>query len=433
MIEQPPYVELEEQAFRALVQTQASGSLKKIQDEYLYWDKVKYKAKGVSPLELWSAVKVFRRLGYKGVKFGSYSFKYLITDFMERALHQFDMNIGGALSSNIGIAEADKNKFVINSLIEEAISSSQMEGASTTRKRAKEMIRKEQRVANKSERMILNNYLTMKYISANKDKELTSELLLEIHRLIVSGTLDNPDEEGVFRANDNVYVVNHSVSEVVHTPPSHQEVTQLIDDLCIFFNTDGEDFIHPIVKGCIIHFMIGWIHPFADGNGRTARAIFYWYMLKNGYWMTEFLAISRIIQRTKNQYEKAYLYVETDENDLGYFITYKIKTLEKAFQDLKAYLNKKQQEVKQATNFVKIPGVNERMAQVLRILDSDPDRILNIKEVQSRFDVSDYTARSDLKALVGLGFLEVVQVNKQKQNFIRSDGFDDILAQYLHK
>ncbi len=114
-------------------------------------------------------------------------------------------------------------------------------------------------------------------------------------------------------------------------------------------------------------------------------------------------------------------------------VSYKIKTLEKAFQDLKAYLNKKQQEVKQAANFVKIPGVNERMAQVLRILDSDPDRILNIKEVQSRFDVSDYTARSDLKALVGLGFLEVVQVNKQKQNFIRSDGFDDILAQYLHK
>ena len=55
---------------------------------------------------------------------------FMITDYIQKALHQFDMHIGGILGSNIGIAETDKTKFIISSIMEEAISSSQMEGAS---------------------------------------------------------------------------------------------------------------------------------------------------------------------------------------------------------------------------------------------------------------------------------------------------------------
>lgn len=176
--------------------------------------------------------------------------------------------------------------------------------------------------------------------------------------------------------------------------------------------------------------MIGWIHPFTDGNGRTARAIFYWYMLKKGYWLTEYLSISRIIKDTKIQYEKAYLYTEIDQNDLTYFITYHIKTMEKAFVALIDYINYKQKKVFQAAKFMKIPGVNDRMAQILKIIHDDPDRIINTKEMESRFNISNYTARNDLKSLVKLGFLEIIQVNKQKQNFIKSSTFEKTLKNF---
>ena len=159
--------------------------------------------------------------------------------------------------------------------MEEAISSSQMEGASTTRKKAKEMIEQDKKPKNKSEKMILNNFITMKYIVQHKSEDLTPENLLYIHKLITNNTLEDLEDEGKFRENNDVHVVNHSNSEIVHTPPLESELEKLINDLCIFFNTDSEEFIHPIIKGCIIHFMIGWIHPFTDGNGRTARAIFY--------------------------------------------------------------------------------------------------------------------------------------------------------------
>ena len=430
MIAQAPQIEKYDNIIPLLVKFQMNGTLQKIQDEYLFWDRIKNKAKDCQPLELWSAIKLDRYLKSKKVNFHSYNFHFVITDYIQKSLHQFDMHIGGTLGSNIGISETDKTKFIISSIMEEAISSSQMEGAITTRKKAKEMIQQEKKPKNKSEQMILNNFITMKYIVQNKNEDLTIDNLLYIHKLITNNTLEDVEDEGKFRDNDDVHVINYTKSEIVHTPPLCSDLNSLIKDLCIFFNRDRDEFIHPLIKGCIIHFMIGWIHPFTDGNGRTARAVFYWFMLKKGYWLTEYLSISRIIKDTKIQYEKAYLYTEIDENDLTYFISYHIKTMEKAFVALKDYINHKQKEVFQAAKFMKIPGVNERMAQILKIIHEDPDRILNTKEMESRFSVSNYTARTDLKSLVELGFLEIIQVNKQKQNFVKSSNFENTLNKY---
>jgi len=427
MIESAPIFSNENSDFKILAKTRLSGLLKSINDEYLYWDKIKYKNKEFTPEELWTAVKTERWLRSSKLAFGSYTFSFMTTDYIQKSLHTFDLNIGGSLGSNINIADTDKTKYLISSIMEEAISSSQMEGAATTRKKAKEMLQKELKPKSKSEQMILNNYITIQHIIQHKNDDLTPESLLYIHSLISKNTLDKPEEEGLFRTNDDIYVVNHSTSEVVHQPPGYEEIPKLLKDLCKFFNSDTENFIHPIIKGIIIHFMIAWIHPFSDGNGRTARTLFYWYMLKKGYWLTEYLSISRIIKDTKVQYEKAYLYTETDENDLTYFITYHIKTMEKAFNALKEYINRKQKEVIQAAQFLKIPNVNERQAQIIKLLHDNPDRVLNIKEMENRFQISNYTARIDLKGLADLGFLEIIQVNKIKQSFIKSLGFDEKL------
>lgn len=430
MIETAPQFERNSDSIPLMVSLQSDGTLQKIQDEYLYWDKVKYKAKDCKPEELWRAIKFQRYLKGNTIRFGKYNFHYVITDYLLRALHLFDLHIGGNLSSNIGIAETDKTKFGISSIIEEAISSSQMEGANTTRKKAKEMIQKEQKPKNKSEQMIMNNFITMKHIIQHKNDEITPENILNIHQLISNQTLSEKEDEGRLRENDDVYVVDYLNSEVVYTPPLRTELEGLIKDLCAFCNSESEIFIHPIIKGCIVHFMIGWIHPFTDGNGRTARALFYWYMLKKGYWLTEYLSISKIIKDTKAQYEKAYLYTEIDDNDLSYFITYHVKAMEKAFEALKDYINRKQKEVFQAAKFMQIPDVNDRMAEILKIIHDDSKRVLNIKEIESRFSVSNFTARSDLRMLVQLGFLNIVQVNKKKQNFIKSKVFDEVLAKY---
>ena len=142
------------------------------------------------------------------------------------------------------------------------------------------------------------------------------------------------------------------------------------------------------------------------------------------------MTISTIIKDTKNQYEKAFLYTENDQNDVTYFITYHLKTMEKAFIGLKEYIGRKQKEVIQAAKFIKIPNVNERQAQILKTVNEDSDRVLSSKEIENRFSISSFTARADLNNLEQLGFLEKIQVNKIKHNFIKSKNFNKLLKSY---
>jgi Fic family protein len=240
-------------------------------------------------------------------------------------------------------------------------------------------------------------------------------------------TLENPEDEGQFRKNDNIVVENSITHEVVHTPPCYTDIPDFVASLCTFFNDmDKGVFVHPIIRAIIVHFMIAYVHPFADGNGRTARALFYWYMLKSGYWLTEYLSISRIIYKSKASYEKAYLYAEADGNDIGYFITYHLRALELAFQELKHYIDKKSQQ-QQTFDFIKLGNLNERQIIILSLLNENPRLVLTIKELKNRLGVSHPTVKLDVDALVERGFIEKVPVNKVKFNYIRSQHFETLI------
>lgn len=402
-------------------------NLKKIEKDYLYWDKAKYYfPKNIAPEKFWAVVKL-SRLG-DAVVFNKKIFTYKITTYMQKFLHEFDMNFGGTIMSSGTISSKNKQYYLLSSIMEEAIASSQMEGANTTRRVAKDMLRKRAKAKNKDQQMIVNNYNTIRYLAEHKDESLTPELLLEIHGRISEKTLANSENEGKFRKDDNIVVMDELHGEIAHTPPSHASIKQYVQDLCDFANND-EKYIHPIVKAIIIHFMISYLHPFVDGNGRTARSLFYWYMLKKGYWLTEFLSISRIIYKTKSQYEKSFLYVENDDLDLGYFINYNLNVLQKAFDELKIYLNKKSKEEEALFEFKNVKGINERQAQIIKMVIKKPNTILISKDLEYLFGVSVKTIRSDLNGLVDLKLLETVQINQRLTGYIRVKNFEDKLAE----
>ena len=378
---------------------------KKIEDEYLYWDKVKYLTpKGVDPQLFWGAVKMKRQMQLQTIRFGKYTFSFMITPLMQSLLHEFDLKMGGSLSANGVISPRDRQIYLVNSIMEEAIASSQMEGASTTRKVAKDMLRKELRPKNRSQQMIVNNYATIKQLVEEKGQVLDLNMLLDIHRSITTNTLDNPEDEGRLRQTDDIYVIDAITGSVAHTPPSHTEIEELLHDLFAFASDkDKSNFIHPIIKGIILHFMLAWIHPFVDGNGRTARSLVYWYMLKKDYWMTEYLSISRVIYKNKKRYERMFLYTEADHMNMTYFILHNLQVMKKAYEDLKTYLSMKMEERNSVLQYCDIEGINERQMQILKIINDTPSLVLSSLEVSNRFGVSDKTARTDLKVLTELG------------------------------
>ena len=423
MIEQPPKIDKE-----TLVNTLLKGVdpnimpiVDKVNADYEYWDKVKYKKlpEGFTPQMLWTHVKASRLRSIVPV-WEKYGINLCITSQMQRLCHEFDMKFGSFWEVEGEAQSAEKKYYLSSSLMEEAIYSSIMEGASTTRVVAKDMLRKKKSPQNKSQQMIANNYNTIQYIVEHKDEPLTEEALLHIHRLMTEKTMDNPEDAGRFRINDKVVVADMVEGDIIYTPPSFQEIPEFVDDLCDFFNNDNpRTFIHPIIRGIIVHFMLAFMHPFVDGNGRTARALFYWYMLKEKYWLTEYMSISRVIAKSKPSYEKSFRYVENDGNDIGYFVAYNLRALDISFQQLTDYIQRKQREKKAATSFMIAGNINYRQAMILQRLKEEPNTIMTVKDVQEQFSVSSMTARKDLSDLVQQGYLTEIAINKVTRGYIK--------------
>ena len=159
--------------------------------------------------------------------------------------------------------------------MEEAIASSILEGAATTRKKAKEMLREGRKPKTRGERMIQNNYATMRKIKDHVSEELSVELLCELQESITAGTLEDASASGRLRRPDeDVMVVDVVDGTVLHNPPDAGLLKDRLKLMCDFANeSKSTGFIHPVIKGIILHFWLAYEHPFVDGNGRTARAI----------------------------------------------------------------------------------------------------------------------------------------------------------------
>lgn len=404
----------------------------KVNENFEYWDSVKYKKcpDGCSPLQLWTYVKAMRAKSTMQV-WKKYNITLSMTNSMQRICHELDMNWGGTWGDSSIIDGNSKEQYLVGSLMEEAIYSSMMEGAATTRKVAKEMLRKKMTPKDKSQQMISNNYQTIRFIVEHKHTPLTPELLLQVHRLMTERTMQISEEAGCFRNNNNVVVENGITHETVHTPPSFEEIPEFVDDLCSFFNeNEPKLFIHPIVRGIIIHFMVSYVHPFADGNGRTARALFYWYMLRQGYWLTEYLSISRVIAKSKKSYEKAFLYTEADNMDMGYFVAYNLKVLKQSFRQLQDYIKRKQNEKEAANTYLRIGGINERQALIVKLFADDPKAVITVGDMQTKFMVSPTTAKNDIVGLVNRGLLTEISFNRVKRGYVRAELFEENLSVY---
>lgn len=391
---------------------------------------------GLTPNQLWLFVKVSRLSDRRDVPLldkNSRPFTYRLPPESQRILHRIDTNLGGTIESSFPQIESheDRQRYLITSLTEEAIASSQIEGAAVTREAAKEMLRSQRPPRDAHERMILNNYQTIRMLNHRRIESLTPELLLEIQRQLTEGTMEKPDAAGRFRrASEDIYVWDDEDGERLHTPPAAEELSKRIDALCAFANADGSKdgstFIHPSVRAIILHFWLGFDHPFCDGNGRTARALFYWSMLRSGYWLVEYLTISSIIRGQRKEYARAYLNTEVDDNDLTYFIMYHLQVIDRSINEFRAYLDRKLSERKRLAAVI-VPAIfNPRQQAILRKALRDPAAVFSYESHAASSGISLATARADLLNLEKRKLLRGNRVGRRFE-FITETGLEDRL------
>ena len=376
------------------------------EQEYDYWDKFKHlkMPKNISAEIVW-ACREIRNSGKRmrspiKTEENDY-FSYSLTSIIEQTLHQTDRNMP-FITEDLPHGPS-REAVLIRSLMEEAIASSQIEGAAATRRHTKEMLSANRKPADCSEQMILNNYRAITHIRELKNKPLSEEMLLELHKILSEKTLGD-GEIGRFRQSpqdDNVEVIDDD-GIILYKPPSGEKIRPLLQSLIAFANTDDDVFLHPLIKGIILHFWLAWIHPFCDGNGRTARAIFYWYMLKKKYWAFEYLSISRIVLHKEGQYKRAFLYTELS-NDLTYFLTFNAKIINEAAAEVSQYIKHKLEQERSGAEIAgKFPSLNSRQRAIVAHAREHAGQIYTIRLHQSQHNISYGTARSDILGLVAL-------------------------------
>ncbi|MDR1696381.1 MAG: Fic family protein [Endomicrobium sp.] len=402
-----------------------SLDMKKIINDYDYWTEFKQKNYGIEPEIAW-VKREFESLSYrKNLPFSDKSgknFSFWLTPKTQPILHFIDRD---SLSFPISDMrnEAEKTKYLISSLVEEAIASSQIEGAATTRRVAKEMLAANRMPKNKSEWMIYNNYKAISHIKENDCKNpLSVEMLLNLHRVLTENTFKDEEKHciGRFRLplQDDDIGVYDADGTLLYTPYPAEQVPQEIKKLIDFANTNHDgvqnEFIHPVVKAIILHFWIPYIHPFTDGNGRTARALFYWFMLKSGYWIFEYISISKLVLKMSGQYKKSFLYSECSDNDMTYFILFNLDIIERSIKDVIELINKKEaQQRKNRFILEKYPSLNLRQRDILINALKNPNKEYEISLHKGLHKISYGSANSDFMKLVSLGLMEKRLVGKK--------------------
>ncbi len=388
--------------------------LQKANERYYYWDKFRVQRfpKGADREVAWAYLKLQREGQLKELPLKDVEgrpFRFWLPEHLQGALHQIDR-----WASPTPL----QPQHLIHSQIEEASTSSQVEGAATTLRVAKKMLLSGRKPRDRSERMIYNNFQAMQAIKEYAEEPLSHELLMELHDRITEGTL-GAEDRGRYRTASEDVRVEDMQGEVVFEPPPAERIEADLDSLIAFANDGKLDaFVHPVVRAIFLHFVLAYIHPFVDGNGRTARALFYWYMIKSGYWYFEYLSISKVILKKLGQYGRAYLYTEVDEADLTYFLHFNLGVITDAVNSLHEYLLS---EHDQLADVMAIPGLNLRQSRVVLHALKNPREVFTIKEHQAESGVAYQTARTDLLGLEREGLLSRVEKGNSFYFIVPSD------------
>ncbi|WP_322745084.1 Fic family protein [Leptolyngbya ectocarpi] len=401
---------------------------------YLHFDELRYRVPPNIDIELaWSIVKLARnRQKSPLIQLGdpATSCHFVLTPLIQKAISETDRNATSAslewISSKIG--ERAQIEYLLNDLIEdESISSSQLEGAATTTKIAKELIRRNRKPRDSGEKMILGNFKMMMFAWEQRNKSLSIDLIKELHQVGVEDIDDDTYVPGQFRRNDDTYVVD-SKGDIVHTPPPASGLKNRIKSIVEWCNANHDDigessYLHPLIKAIVLHFCIGFEHPFRDGNGRVARALFYWYLFKSDFAAFRYISISVLLKKAPIKYGKSYLYTETDDMDLTYFIEYQSGIIIRAIENFKLSYQNAALEIERFNKWLWDSGLYKKLSDkqrtVFQVAKSGMAPAFTIRDVEKNLGCSYNTASSVLNGLVKLKLFYRVKEGREWWYFMK--------------
>jgi len=228
-------------------------------------------------------------------------------------------------------------------------------------------------------------------------ESITEGLVREIHKKLVQQVRRNSATPGLYRKIQN-YVVNSKTQEVIYTPPAVYEISPLMQQLIDWLNQ--EEAIHPVLVSGIAQFQLVHIHPFLDGNGRTARLLSTLCLYRKGYDFKKLFTISEYYDRNRTEYYQVIQNVRKNSMDMTQWLEYFSEGLAIQLREIKELGAKVIQQSIVSDKF----HLSER--QQLAINYMSTEGCLSIQKfIELCPDVSRRTLQRDLKGLIDNGIV----------------------------
>lgn len=378
------------------------------QHRYLSPDEIKYRqSKSGAKDSDWSGaarkIVTTRKTGSVTLFLNSIEprFWFYPADIINKKVDQIEL-LGKRLFEQINAQSNFKNDFLLDSRIEEAITSAIYEGAHSTRAQAEQLIASGKRPTNKDEWMLVNNVRAMQWVQENRDKPISKEIILQLHKIVTHNTLEGDDVNfsGRFR-NDKIFVGPHEGVK-------HELIESTIQE-AIQITSNNPRYIHPLLKGILVHYFIAFIHPFFDGNGRTARALFYFKAMRNELSYIELLSVSAYLKDHGARYEKAFEKVVANDYDVTYFIDFCLDSIHSALVEV----SRKVAYLLRINDLRSSHGLTSQQVGLLQRMALHKFRKVSIEEYADQIDKSREFARLELKKLADLNFIEEKKESKK--------------------
>jgi len=289
-------------------------------------------------------------------------------------------------------------------IIHSAHSSTSIEGNRLSLEQVSELARGREITAARRDKQEVLNYLDVLKNIKNliKDKFITEKDILNIHRMVTKNTLDNPEDCGVYR-NRYVVVGNRFTGEVFFRPPQNQEVPELVKNLLEWINSKESKELDPIIEAGITHYELVRIHPFVDGNGRTARVLAALILYLRGFDTNQFFCLDDYYDSDRPAYYKALQSVKPDTLDLTNWLEYFTEGANISTEAVKERIVRVSSKRLRKAKGKQIV-LTERQMRIIEFINQN-GQITN-RDVREMFKLSDEGALKEIKKLINLEIIK---------------------------
>lgn len=261
---------------------------------------------------------------------------------------------------------------------------------------------------------VINYRNVIGWIDKQKNPQLKHLINLDTLKTLHKLTIDKLVEEkyaGEFR-DRQVIVKSAENGSVAFRPPVSVEIPYLIDDLFAWIHSDDATRIHPIFQAAITHYQLVYIHPFIEGNGRTARAFATLLMYTLGYDFKRFFSLEKYFDSDVESYYAALLSVQqTPNQDMTYWLEYFCYGLALEIDKIQQQVMKLSKDLKLKKQLGKQVALSERQIILLEIFQQQ-DEITSEDMQKVLPNVSVDTILRDMKDLITKGIIEKRGVTK---------------------